>query len=332
MNISLQPARLATRGSVLALWQSNFIASELKKNGLDTDLKIIKTTGDIVQDRFLSEIGGKGLFIKELEEAMKKDEADLAMHSLKDLPVEIPSGFSLSAIMKRHSVFDAIIFRKDLYSKLGLNSGKVLGREDIRSHGPLRIATSSLRRQALFAELKSGIKIEPIRGNVDTRIRKIDELGLDAIILAEASLIRLGLTSDLCYHRLDSQWFIPCAGQGALAIETPADSKYLSYIAKLDCAESRLAVTIERSVLKALGGDCTMPFGCLVETDPRNKELLKGSVIVMTADGQMVKSFKTMKRSELSLEGRELTAELVKDLKANGANKILEQLGISTRL
>jgi hydroxymethylbilane synthase len=331
MNNKAQSAILATRGSALALWQAKFIAAQLQQHGLETNLKIVKTTGDIVQDRFLSEIGGKGLFIKELEEAMLAGQADLAMHSLKDLPVNIPQGFKLIAILKRHSVFDAIIFRKDLYSKLGLVPGKTLDQRDIQSLGPLKIATSSLRRQALFAELNTGIKIEPIRGNVDTRIRKIDELGFDAIILAEASLIRLGLTH-LNYHRLDSQWFVPCAGQGAIAVETPVNSQFEPILSKLNCKETALMVNIERTVLKALGGDCTMPFGCLVEKDPRDSSQLKGLAIVMTPQGEFVKSCQTSLINDQDVNGSTLTFKIIEDLKKNGANDILEKLGITARL
>lgn len=318
---------LATRGSALAIWQANFIADQLKNLGQSVELNIVKTTGDQVQDRFLHEIGGKGLFIKELEEALKAGAADLAMHSLKDMPVQLPKGFRLSAILKRHAVTDVIIFKKSLYEKLSLSPGSVLGAKEIKALGPMRIATSSLRRQALLEQLASGIKVQPIRGNVDTRLRKLEEQEWHALILAEASLDRLGL-SKTCVHRLDPAWFVPCAGQGAIAIETIDDSPHLTTIARLDCAETRRQITIERSVLQALGGDCTMPFGCLVQPDPRHPGNLHGRVVVLDLQGSSAIASHSMSASSIG-DGRTFVTKLLDELRGNGVNDILRRLGIN---
>lgn len=325
-----RPAVLATRGSTLALWQANFIADLLKAEGLNTELSVIKTTGDIVQDRFLHEIGGKGLFIKELEEAMRRGEADLAMHSLKDLPVRLPDGFQLTAILKRHSVCDAIIFRKSLYDRLGLSPGETLNSSHVKSLGPLRIATSSLRRQALLEQLGSGIIVKPIRGNVDTRLKKLESEDWHALILAEASLERLNIKG-LCAHRLDPQWFIPCAGQGAIAVETPSDSPYLADISKINCTATNLHVSIERAVLKALGGDCTMPFGCLVQKDARAEGSTLARVIVLDLEGRSACAMHSLSDHKLG-DGSGLVSILLEKLKADGVNKILETLKITQRV
>lgn len=337
-----KPLILATRGSTLALWQANYIKDLLYKEGVQTELSVIKTTGDIVQDRFLHEIGGKGLFIKELEEAMMRGHADLAMHSLKDLPVEIPQGFRLAAILKRHVATDAIIFRSDVYAQLNLSPGRVLGAEELKSLGPLKIATSSLRRRALLEELRSGIKCEAIRGNVDTRLRKLEDgaNGWDALILAEASLERLGL-KHLLSHRLDPKWFIPCAGQGALAVETPDPTPYANDIQKLHCWETGFCVTIERSILKALGGDCTMPFGCLVSKDDTKPDTLVGRVVVLDLEGRSTcavhtkhldQRFYARNTEYLQIVMTEFKNKLLNQLKERGVNDILARLKIEKRI
>lgn len=321
---------LATRGSALALWQANFIAEQLKSLGQPVALNVIKTTGDQVQDRFLHEIGGKGLFIKELEEALKAGHADLAMHSLKDMPVQLPKGFRLPAILKRHAVTDVIVFKSSLYQKLSLKQGAVLGAKELKALGPMKIATSSLRRQALLEQLGSGIKIQPVRGNVDTRLRKLEEQEWHALILAEASLDRLGINKD-CVHRLDPAWFVPCAGQGAIAIETTDKSTHLQTLAKLDCADTRRQIMIERDVLHALGGDCTMPFGCLVQPDARHPGHWHGRVIVLDMQGGSAVASYSMPL-DLVGDGRVFVTKLLEELKKNGVNDILRRLGISREI
>lgn len=322
-----KPLILATRGSALALWQSQFIADQLNQLGQPVELNIVKTTGDQVQDRFLHEIGGKGLFIKELEESLKAGTADLAMHSLKDMPVQIPKGFRLAAILKRHAVTDVIIFKSSLYEKLSVTPGATLGAKELKALGPMKIATSSLRRQALLEQLNSGIVVQPVRGNVDTRIRKLQEQDWHALILAEASLDRLGL-SKLTAHRLDPMWFVPCAGQGAIAIETLDDSSALATIGALDCAKTRLQISIERTVLQALGGDCTMPFGCLVQPDARHDGYWLGRVVVLDMQGNSAMATHSM-MEHLIGDGHTFATKLLDGLRSNGVNDILRRLGIS---
>lgn len=324
---STKPLILATRGSALALWQSNFIADQLRKRGLKVELNVVKTTGDQVQDRFLHEIGGKGLFIKELEEALKAGKADLAMHSLKDMPVQQPKGFQLTAILKRHAVTDIIIFKPSLYQKFSLVPGTTLGAKELKALGPMKIATSSLRRQALLEQLNSGISIQPVRGNVDTRLKKLEEQDWHALILAEASLDRLNLPKQTA-HRLDPTWFVPCAGQGAIAVETLQDMPEAAEIATLDCPETRLQISIERAVLQALGGDCTMPFGCLVQPDPRNEGYWLGRVTVLDMQGNSASTSHSMMGHMIG-DGRRFTAKLLDGLRSNGVNDILRRLGIA---
>ena len=166
--------KIATRGSKLALWQANYVSSMLRDLGIEAELNIIKTQGDRVQDRFLHEIGGKGLFVKELETSMLNGETDLAVHSLKDLPAVTPEPFVLPAILKRHNPVDAIIFKPESFKRLGIID-KTLSKDHFRDMGEVTIATSSLRRQSLFKGVSKNIKLEAVRGNVDTRIRKLME-------------------------------------------------------------------------------------------------------------------------------------------------------------
>ena len=329
-NASTKSMTLASRGSPLALWQANYVAGLLRERGPESGSKTWKTTGDVVQDRFLHEIGGKGLFIKELEEAMAADKADFAVHSLKDLPARIPEAFELAAVLKRHLSSDVIIFRGDVWERLGIAPDTLMTAGVLRSLGPLTVATSSLRRQALLTESCPVIKTIPIRGNVDTRLRKLETEGWHAIILAEASLERLGITN-VRAHRLDPEWFIPCAGQGALAIETRAKSPAASAVKALECASTRRAVNIERSILARLGGDCTMPFGCLVTNDPRQPDYLLARAVVLSSDGKSAKAVKSMSMGTGDIE-RSMEEAIIAELRKNGANEILASLGINVRI
>lgn len=322
---------LASRGSTLALWQANYVADLLRKHGHSIDIKTWKTTGDIVQDRFLHEIGGKGLFIKELEEAMAQGAAHLAVHSLKDMPAKIPVGFSLAAVLKRHESADVVIFRSGVWKKLGLAPRSMLTADTLKSLGPLTLATSSLRRQAILKSDCPNITTVPIRGNVDTRLKKLEaEENWHGIILAEASLERLAITN-VHAHRLDPTWFIPCAGQGALAIETKQGSDAERSAAKLECTETRLAVDVERAVLARLGGDCTMPFGCLVTKDPVTSDHLIARAIVLSNDGRSAKSLCRARKDSPGL-AKILEDALINELRKNGANDVLQNLGIEVRI
>jgi hydroxymethylbilane synthase len=235
---------IGSRGSQLALWQANWIQTRLETMGERCQIEIIKTTGDKITDVALSQVGSKGLFTKEIEEALLAGAIDLAVHSLKDMPTDLPAGLTLAAIPEREDPRDALI-------------GRAL--EDLAPGA--RVGTGSLRRTAQLRARRPDLQIEDIRGNVDTRLRKLDEGRYDAIVLASAGLRRLGLE-----HRITEVFnpsvMCPAVGQGALAVETRDDGGEAFRIAKhLEHAASRIAVTAERAVLAALGGGCQAPIG-----------------------------------------------------------------------
>jgi hydroxymethylbilane synthase len=229
---------IGSRGSQLALWQARHIAALLK---VETRLEIIKTTGDKIQDVPLSQVGGKGLFTKEIEEALLDHRIDLAVHSLKDMPSELPSGLTLAAIPEREDPRDALLGAP-------LKDGA-------------RVGTSSLRRSVQLKSMHGELSIESLRGNVDTRIRKLDEGQYDTIVLAAAGLRRLGL-ADRISELIPIDVMIPAVGQGALAVETRDDHGEAQRIAHtLEHQPSRLAITAERAFLAVFGGGCQVPLG-----------------------------------------------------------------------
>lgn len=259
-------ATIATRGSTLALWQATYVTALLKDLGVVATKNVIKTKGDKIQDRFLHEIGGKGLFIKELEVALMNEDADLAIHSLKDMPANLPTGFSLASVLKRHSPADLLIFRGDVAAKLNLPD-RPLTPDDLKGFGKITVGTASLRRQAVLERVAPELETVGVRGNVDTRLAKLRAGDWDTLILAEASLDRLELKGTVVCRQLDPQWFIPCAAQGALAIETATKSEFTDWLKTMQCEQTRKQVDIERQVLARLGGDCTMPVGVHVVTE-----------------------------------------------------------------
>lgn len=239
--------RIGSRGSQLALWQANHIASVLRIEGHSVEIEIIKTTGDRLQEVSFAQVGTKGMFTKEIEEALAGGRIDLAVHSLKDLPTELPEPFMLAATPPRVDPRDVFVSQK--YMKLAdLPEGA-------------RVGTSSQRRRAQLKALRPDIETVEFRGNVDTRLRKLADGQVDAILLAAAGLDRLGRT-DWVRERLAPHEFCPAAGQGALAIETRrGDAATLEAIAFLDHIDTRFAVTAERAALAALGGGCQVPIG-----------------------------------------------------------------------
>jgi hydroxymethylbilane synthase len=236
---------IATRQSPLALWQAEHVASRLRDElGATVRLLPLSTRGDEVLDRSLSKIGGKGLFVKELEVALEQGQADLAVHSLKDVPMDLPEGFALAAVLEREEPSDALVSPR--YASLDqLPQGAVVG-------------TSSLRRQAQLLALRPDLRLMPLRGNLQTRLRKLDEGEFDAIVLASAGLLRLGLGERI---RAPLPELIPCAGQGALGIECLAERRELiEALAALGHRASWLACAAERAVSRALGGSCSVPL------------------------------------------------------------------------
>lgn len=244
---------IGSRGSRLALWQSEHIKSKLESLNpqLEIKIEIIKTSGDINTFQPLTVIGGKGVFTKELEEALLDNRVDLAVHSLKDLPTVLPEGLSLSAITEREDPRDALILRSDIEiespSISNLPQNAVVG-------------TSSQRRLAQLKALRPDVQIKDLRGNVDTRLRKLDEGDYDAIILASAGLRRLGW-ADRISAALSIDEMLPAVGQGALGLETRADdSETINLIQSLNHEETKIACITERAYLRGLGGGCQLPI------------------------------------------------------------------------
>ncbi|HNN09205.1 MAG TPA: hydroxymethylbilane synthase [Azospira sp.] len=303
---------IASRESRLAMWQAEHIRDRLSGlyPGAEVSILGMTTRGDQILDRPLSQIGGKGLFIKELEVAMQEGRADLAVHSLKDVPMEMPEGFSLTAITARENPRDAFVSNK--YAGLDdLPAGAVVG-------------TSSLRREAILRAKYPQLKIEPLRGNLDTRLRKLDDGQYDAIILAAAGLIRLGL-KDRIRTVLTPEQSLPAPGQGALGIEilaSRADAE--AFIAPLADAETTHCVRAERAFSRALGGSCQVPLGgyAIIE----NGQLwLRG--FVATPDGtEMVADELRGNPQDDETIGR-LLAQMLRD---KGADPILEKLACAS--
>lgn len=239
--------RIGSRGSQLALWQANHIAGLLRGQRHEVEIEIIRTTGDRLQEIAFAQVGAKGMFTREIEEALAAGRVDLAVHSLKDLPTELPHGFQLAATAVRADPRDALV--SPMYESMAaLPRGA-------------RVGTSSQRRRAELKALRPDIEAVEFRGNVDTRLRKLGEGQVDAILLAAAGLDRLGRT-DWIRERLDPGNFCPAAGQGCLAIETrEADSPTQEAVSFLEDADTRYAVTAERAALAALGGGCQVPIG-----------------------------------------------------------------------
>jgi len=242
-----EPIVIATRESRLALWQAEHVRALLRARcGLEARLLGLTTRGDQILDRTLSKVGGKGLFVKELETALEERRADLAVHSLKDVPMDLPEGFVLAAVLEREDPSDAFVSAR-FASLEALPPGA-------------RVGTSSLRRVVQLLSLRPDLQIEPLRGNLDTRLRKLDEGHHDAIVLAAAGLIRLQLGARIA-ERFAHDQMLPAAGQGALAIEVRSDDARLrERLAPLSHPPTWLAAHAERAVSRALGGSCSVPL------------------------------------------------------------------------
>ncbi len=239
--------RIGSRGSQLALWQAHHISALLREKGHQVELEIIKTTGDKITDVALAKVGTKGMFTKEIEEALAEGRVDLAVHSLKDLPTELAGPFEIAAITER-------VDPRDAFLSIHYNSVKELPQR-------ARVGTSSLRRQAQLKQFRPDLEIFPLRGNVDTRVRKLEEGEYDAVILAAAGLKRLGKTQHI-KEIIEPEIMCSAAGQGALGIEIRlGDVKMREHLAFLNDEPSRLATVCERALLNQLGGGCQVPIG-----------------------------------------------------------------------
>lgn len=297
----------ATRPSALARWQTRWVIDALKNihAWLECDEKIITTQGDKILDKPLPEIGGKGVFTQELESELLHGEVHCAVHSLKDLPVENPAGLTIGCIPARAEVRDALI-SKNGYTIASLPTGASVG-------------TSSLRRAAQLLALRPDLRIEPLRGNVDTRLRKALEGQYDAILLAGAGLTRLGLEKHVT-EWLSLDVMLPAPGQGALAVQCRADDLVtLSLLAALEDNSTRKAVTAERAFLSRLGGGCSVPVAAYAEAERRGKAMeVRLTGLVISEDGK-----KAIKVNHTGTDAQLLGHELAQRAIAQGANEIL---------
>jgi len=297
---------IATRRSRLALWQAEHIQKELQRlhSGLTVDLLPMSTKGDEILDRSLDQVGGKGLFVKELENAIADGRADLAVHSIKDVPAELPPGFVLAAISAREDPRDALVSNQ--FATLGeMPPGAILG-------------TSSLRRAAQVRERHPGLEVKLLRGNVETRVAKLDRGEYDAIVLAVAGLVRLGLAARI-RSRLSLEESLPAPGQGALGIECLVARKDIQQMmAPLADAATAQCVRAERAVSRALGGSCTLPLGAYAEMRDGRLEL---AALVASEDGRRV-----LRARASGSDPEEVGAQAARSLRDQGADAVLGAL------
>lgn len=296
--------RIGSRGSQLALWQANHIAGRLRERGHIVEIEIIHTTGDKITEVALANVGVKGMFTKEIEEALADGSIDLAVHSLKDLPTELPPGFEIAAIPARENPLDVFCS---------------LGHQRLEELPPgSRIGTSSLRRQAQLKAIRPDLEIHPLRGNVDTRLRKLEAGKYAAIILAAAGISRLGKTEWL-KHPLAADVMCPAAGQGALAIEIRKDdAETHHHLAFLDDPASRAATNCERALLNCMGGGCQVPIGALAEF---RGNCLHLDAVVARPDGSLV-----LRESGDGDDPASLGESVAARLLGQGAAAILDQV------
>jgi hydroxymethylbilane synthase len=304
---------IGSRGSKLALWQAEWVRSSLTALYPRTDVRIeiIKTSGDVLKDAPLSVIGGKGVFTKEIEEALLDERIDLAVHSLKDLPTQLPAGLAIAAITEREDARDALVLREDI--------GKVFPSLDTLPAGAV-VGTSSPRRLAQLKHHHPHLRIKELRGNVDTRLRKLDDGEYDAIILAAAGLSRLGFAHRIS-HRIRPGEMLPAVGQGALAIEIrAADHRAHDFIAPLDHGPTRIACTAERALLRALGGGCQLPIAAHAVV---HEDHLRLDGLVAAPSGEtLIRAGVRGKASEATPLGQALAERLIE----RGANSLLAGL------
>ena len=269
----MTPLRIATRGSDLALVQSRHVAAQLGRAlGVQTELVVLRTTGDLIQDRSLSKIGGKGLFVKEIEEALLAGQADVAVHSAKDVPARLAPGCVIACYPERRDPRDGLAARERGITLASLARGA-------------RVGTGSTRRVALLLALRPDLEIVPLRGNVPTRLGKLESEKLDAVVLACAGLDRLGLT-DRIDERIAPETMLPAVGQGLLALETHGDSQWRDRIASLELEWIGQVARAERSFQTALGGDCSIPLAGFAERLADGRLYLRG--LVSSLDGRTI--------------------------------------------
>jgi len=303
----VRPLRIGSRGSILARWQAEFVRKQLfQVSGVEAEVIIIKTAGDKMQQAPLTQIGGKGIFIKELEEALLEETVDLAVHSVKDIPTETPSRLHFPAVCRRDDVRDCLVSHK----------GDTLG---TLKQGA-RVGTSSLRRQAQLRHHRPDLDIRELRGNVDTRLRKVESGEYDAIMLSKAGLDRLGWSQKIT-EALSPEVFLPAVGQGAIAIESRLkDTEATEILGKLDDDESRTAIIAERALLAALQGGCQVPLGAWARME--RGELVMDAVVCSVDGVQYIRQRALAPPSQAAQLGEQM-AKLLAD---GGARSILEEV------
>lgn len=304
----MKKLKIATRGSSLALWQADYVKSAISVLFPQLLIQIvkIKTKGDRILERELREIGGKGVFVKEIEDSVLAGETDIAVHSLKDLPTTLPDGLTIGAMMKRQNPFDVLVSRNNI--KLSEHTENDF------------VGTGSLRRKSQLLKLYPGLNVVPVRGNIDTRVKKIGNDGLTSVVLAAAGLERLGMEGVIT-ERFDQETMVPAPGQGIIAVECRNnDSEVKHVLSEINHKETEIAAIAERSFLARLGGDCTIPAGCYAEvhgntvtvtgvlTTPDGSKLLKDKI-----QGQLHKAY-------------DIGSELAVVLLGKGGSAILEYL------
>lgn len=324
---------IATRGSKLALWQAEWVKAQLEKNDQDIEVELrkIKTTGDMILDVPLAKVGGKGLFVKEIEEALLGKKADLAVHSMKDVPTDLPEGLHLAAICKREDPRDALI-------------AAVSGQKQIKTFKDLprgaHVGTSSLRRICQILNKRPDLKITQLRGNLDTRLRKLDEGQFDAIILATAGVKRLGL-SERITEILQPRISLPAIGQGAVGIECRVDDVFINkLLKKLDHKATSVCVRAERAFLKKLEGGCQVPIGAYARIESQESKVksqkLKKNLNLKTQNTKLVieglvgsldgKTLMKGSRKGKPEDAEVIGTKLAETLLSKGAGKLLEEV------
>ena len=309
--MELRKLKIGSRGSPLALWQANWIKDQLEEHnpGFSVEIIIIKTSGDKIQDVPLAKIGGKGLFVKEIEEALMNKSIDFAVHSMKDMPIKFPFGLSIASVTKRENPFDALISKNNIQL------------DDLPQGA--KIGTGSLRRVSQLLHYRPDLTLIPLRGNVETRIKKLETEGLDAIILAAAGLKRLGW-GDQISEIISPEILLPAMGQGAVGIETrkhDVDNQVL--LADMDDEDTHLALDAERQIVTVLEGGCNVPIGAFATIDGYEMTL-RG--LVASLDG------KTVYKKELKgekMKAKALGDELGNALLEMGGDKIMQEIHLA---
>ena len=299
--------RIGTRGSLLARWQAEFVRKQLFAGaGIEAEIIVIKTSGDKLQTASLSQIGGQGIFVKELEEALLEETIDLAVHSVKDVPTDTPSRLMFPAVCRREDVRDCLVAANGA-TLASLRQGA-------------RVGTGSLRRQAQLRRLRPDLDVRDLRGNVDTRLRKVESGEYEAVMLAKAGLDRLGLNNRIT-ETMDPEVFLPAVGQGCVAVECRLkDTEASELVSGLDDAETRTAIIAERSLLSALQGGCQVPMGAWARME-RGELVLEACVC--SVDGvQYVKQRATSAPEQAA----ELGGHMANLLMQAGAHSILEEV------